>query len=67
MFSCKLLNKAKNLFLTKLNFTEKKKTNINKQTLNLLETVTNTNTKTSKKKKQSDNIVKQNQKLDNLE
>ena len=66
MFSCKLLNKAKNLFLTKLNFTEKK-TNINKQTLNLLETVTNTNTKTSKKKKQSDNIVKQNQKLDNLE
>ena len=24
MFSCKLLNKAKNLFLTKLNFTEKK-------------------------------------------
>ena len=50
MFPCKLLNKAKNLFLTKLNFTEKK-TNINKQTLNLLETVTNTNTKTSKKKK----------------
>ena len=29
MFSCKLLNKAKNLFLTKLNYTEKKKqTNI---------------------------------------
>ena len=32
MFSCKLLNKAKNLFLTKLNFTEKKKKNKQQQT-----------------------------------
>ena len=53
MFSCKLLNKAKNLFLTKLNYTEKK----NKQTLNLLETVTNTNAKTSKKKKKNKAII----------
>ena len=53
MFSCKLLNKAKNLFLTKLNYTEKK----NKQTLNLLETVTNTNAKTSKKKKKKNKAI----------
>ena len=66
MFSCKLLNKAKNLFLTKLNYTEKKKQTNIEFTWNSDKHECK-NIKKKKKKKQSDNIVKQSQKLDNLE